>query len=105
MKDRDAFYELKNGRGFVAALWRLVKRAPPPWDGALVYHAKAYFVGGMSHTRKVVDRALMRALVDQDLPTIAYFGYLFQRVWGHPWMPHSRRWGNGTHKWPRSKDG
>jgi hypothetical protein len=86
--------------GGMTALWRLLWRRDPPWNGACVEHDKAYWAGGSITDRRVADRNLMSAVTLNGHPLFAFAMWCAVRIGGHPLLPMSWRWGYGF-KYPR----
>jgi hypothetical protein len=86
--------------GGMTALWRLLWRRDPPWNGACVEHDKAYWAGGSITDRRIADRNLMSAVTLNGHPLFAFAMWCAVRIGGHPLLPMSWRWGYGF-KYPR----
>lgn len=86
--------------GGMTACWKLVFRKAPPWNDACVAHDKVYWQGGCKKMRRIADRRLMAAVTLNGHPLFAFSMWCMVRVFGHPLLPTSWRWGYGW-KWPR----
>jgi hypothetical protein len=86
--------------GGMTALWRLVSRRDPPWQGACVEHDRAYWRGGTKRQRAVADGWLAVRVSAAGYPWWSFAMWAAVRIGGHPLLPTSWRWGYGW-KYPR----
>ncbi|MBU0731207.1 MAG: hypothetical protein KKA70_15860 [Proteobacteria bacterium] len=71
------------------------------WGECCFSHDEVYWKGGSSELRAIADIQLRNCIAGKDYPVMAWFMYFGVRLFGHPWLPTSFRWGFGW-PWPHA---